>query len=214
MAALTVTSPEFAWSLSRGKRLFDLLAATLLAALSLPLLLLSALAVKLASPGPVLFRQQRVGKDGKTFDLLKVRSMTYNREQAGPGVTRQGDSRIFPAGAVLRRYKLDELPQFLNVIRGDMSLVGPRPDLAEYYAQLNDEHREILRVRPGMTGAATLQFRNEEALLAQVPAADLRHYYVKFLLPEKVEIDLNYARRATLLGDVKIILRTAGAMLG
>jgi len=203
-----VSAEKYRWSRSAGKRLFDLSLASFLFLVSQPLMLAAALAIKCSSPGPVLFRQVRVGKDGKTFSLLKFRTMIHGRRNAGPGLTRHGDPRIFPVGRWLRKWKLDELPQFLNVMKGDMSLVGPRPDLPEYLATLQGQQREIFWIRPGITGSATLKFRHEESLLAQVPPEDLRNFYISQVLPEKVQMDLEYGSQATFFSDAQIILRT------
>ena len=167
-----------------GKRLLDFLCAALVLIVLSPLLLLIALLVKLTSSGPALFRQVRVGRNGREFTLLKFRTMTHNRTQAGPGITRRGDARITPVGRVLRKWKLDEWPQFINVAAGDMSLVGPRPDLAQYWSALPADPRRVLCLRPGITGRATLQFRNEEEILGQVPAEQITSYYLNTLLPE------------------------------
>ena len=202
-----------AWSCSGGKRLFDLCIATSLMLVSLPVMVVAALVVKCASRGPALFRQGRVGKDGRIFQVLKFRTMVYGKRNVGPGVTQLGDPRIFPAGRWLRKWKLDELPQFFNVVCGDMSLVGPRPDLPGYMASLSEEQREILSLRPGITGAATLQFRHEEHLLAQIPAEELTQFYTSHLLPEKIGIELAYARDANLFSDIKILLRTVATIL-
>lgn len=199
------------WSHSAGKRIFDLAIATPLALISLPVMILTAVLVKCSSRGPVLFRQGRVGREGKTFQVLKFRTMVHRN--VGPGVTQQGDARIFPVGRYLRKWKLDELPQFINVLRGHMSLVGPRPDLPEYMAMLTGEQREILGLRPGITGSASLRFRHEEDLLAGVPADELQHFYVSRILPEKVQMDLAYAREATLFSDIKILFRTLATIL-
>jgi lipopolysaccharide/colanic/teichoic acid biosynthesis glycosyltransferase len=201
------------WSCSAGKRLFDLSIATALMLASVPVMVAAALVVKCSSRGPVLFRQDRVGQNGRIFQVLKFRTMVHGKRNVGPGVTQQGDPRIFAAGRWLRKWKIDELPQFFNVIRGDMSLVGPRPDLPAYLASLGEEQRKILALRPGITGSATLQFRNEEDLLASVPAAELADYYTSHLLPEKIRIDIDYARDANLLSDVKILLRTVASIL-
>jgi lipopolysaccharide/colanic/teichoic acid biosynthesis glycosyltransferase len=139
--------------------------------------------------------------------------MVHGPRNAGPGVTQQGDPRIFPAGRWLRKWKLDELPQFFNVVRGEMSLVGPRPDLPRYIASLGEEQKEILCLRPGIAGSATLQFRHEEDLLAQVPAQELVQFYVSRILPQKISIDMAYARQANLFSDVKILLRTVASIL-
>ena len=179
----------------------------------LPALALAAIVVKASSPGPVLFRQSRVGRDGKTFRLLKFRTMVHGDLNKGPGVTRQGDSRIFPAGRWLRHWKLDEVPQFFNVIRGDISLVGPRPDLPEYIASLNEEQREILSVRPGSTGAATLQLRNEERFAGAGASSPAAVFLYIALLPGKTGIDIAYARDASLWSDIKIAFRTLAKIL-
>lgn len=203
---------KYAWSRSTGKRLVDLVLASLLLLVSSPILLLTAVLIKCTSPGPVLFRQFRVGMGGKSFELLKFRTMIYGQPNLGPGLTPQGDPRVFPAGRWLRDRKLDELPQFFNVLRGDMSVVGPRPDLPEYVAVLTDEQSEVLLLRPGITGPATLRFRHEEDLLAHVPGDKLEHFYTSRILPEKVKMDLAYARNATFLSDTYILLRTVAAI--
>jgi lipopolysaccharide/colanic/teichoic acid biosynthesis glycosyltransferase len=201
------------WNQSKGKRLFDLFFAAVLLILVSPAMLIVALLVKTSSRGPALYRQWRVGKDGRQFQLIKFRTMGHASQQAGPSVTRAGDPRITAAGRVLRKWKLDELPQLLNVIRGEMSFVGPRPDVAEYITSLNREQQKILQLRPGLTGAATLHYRNEERLLSSVPVAELKRFYCSNVLPEKVRLDLEYARSAGFLSDLGILLRTAGAIL-
>jgi lipopolysaccharide/colanic/teichoic acid biosynthesis glycosyltransferase len=211
----TVTMPEAGvprivnpWSHSRGKRLFDVFVVSLALLLCLPLMALIAVVVAVTSRGPALFRQKRVGENGRAFELLKFRTMLHNPDNSGPGVTRSGDPRITPVGRILRRCKLDELPQLLNVLRGDMSLVGPRPDLPEFCRALAAEHRTVLTLRPGLTGWATLQFRHEEQLLAAVPKDQLVTYYRDTVLPQKAELDLAYAKRATFRGDLGILWRT------
>ena len=201
------------WNQSKGKRLFDLLFAAVLLILVSPAMLIVALLVKTSSRGPALYRQWRVGKHGRQFQLIKFRTMGHASQQAGPSVTRAGDPRITAAGRVLRKWKLDELPQLLNVIRGEMSFVGPRPDVAEYITSLNREQQKILQLRPGVTGAATLHYRNEERLLSSVPVAELKRFYCSNVLPEKVRLDLEYARSAGFLSDLGILLQTAGAIL-
>lgn len=196
------------WSHSRGKRMFDIFAASLVLLPCLPFMALIAVGVALTSRGPVLFRQKRVGERGRAFQLLKFRTMLYCSGESGPGVTRQGDPRITPVGRFLRRCKLDELPQLLNVLRGDMSLVGPRPDLPEFCLALAAEHQLLVELRPGLTGCATVQFRNEERLLAAVPKERLINYYVDTVLPQKARLDLAYAEKATFLSDLKILWLT------
>ena len=169
---VTVVHGTSVWNQSRGKRLFDLFLAAALLVLVTPLMLAVAFVVKLTSRGPIFYRQWRVGQEGREFQLIKFRTMRHAR-QPGPSVTRAGDPRITAAGRVLRKWKLDELPQLFNIIRGEMSFVGPRPDVAEYLASLNGEQRKILCLRPGITGLATLHYHDEEQLLSSVPGAQL-----------------------------------------
>jgi len=199
------------WCNSVGKRMFDLACGLPALLVSLPLLLIIAVAVRLTSKGPVLFRQDRVGRNGRQFKLLKFRTMTQG--MAGPSITARGDSRVTVVGRALRKTKLDELPQLLNVISGEMSLVGPRPELAEFLLELPPGQRNVRELRPGLTGLATLHFRHEEELLAQVPPERLRDYYTKTLLPQKIRLDLEYAGKASFLMDVTILLRTVLAIV-
>ena len=200
------------WTVSAGKRVFDLACAVPLALVTLPLMACIAVAIRLSSPGPVLFRQRRCGLDGHEFELLKFRTMHHRREQMGPGVTRAGDTRVTRIGRQLRKWKLDELPQFFNVLSGDMSMVGPRPDLAEYLAHLPPQLRGVLRLRPGITGWATLRYRNEEQVLANVPAGRQNDFYVRALLPRKARLDWAYGQRATLWTDLSVLARTVLAI--
>lgn len=197
------------WNLSLGKRVFDCVASGVAIVLTLPLMAIVAVAVKSSGKGPILFRQQRVGRDGRLFEILKFRTMHDRGQNSGLGVTRKGDSRITPLGRFLRKSKMDEFPQLINVLRGDMSLVGPRPDLPEVCETLPAEQRLIFRLRPGVTGWASLCFRNEEELLASIPEDQLDRYYVGTLFPEKARLALEYAKRATFLSDLKIVIRTA-----
>ena len=197
-----------AWNHSRGKRLFDVFVATLVLLPCLPLMALIAALVAVTSQGPVLFRQKRGGENGRTIELLKFRTMLHNLTSSGPGVTRSGDPRITLLGRLLRRCKLDELPQLLNVLRGDMSLVGPRPDLPEFCQALAPKYQAVLTLRPGLTGWATLRFRHEEKMLAAVPEEQLIHYYRDAVLPQKAALDLVYAEKASFLGDFGILWNT------
>ena len=200
------------WTESLAKRLFDLLFASLLVVFTLPAMILAGLAVKLTSSGSVLFRQERCGKDGQRFCLMKIRSMR-NSHEAGLTLTAANDPRVTPIGRVLRKWKLDELPQLLNVIRGEMTLVGPRPDLPEYVVRLSPEQQQILRLKPGITSDATIQFRNEEGLLADVPATIRGDYYLETILPQKLSMELEYASRASAFSDAAVLIRTASAIL-
>lgn len=189
-----------------AKRAFDIFFATAGLVLISPLLAALALGVKLSSRGPVLFRQQRVGKQGRLFNILKFRSMIVNAEELGPSITRDGDSRVTRFGRLLRKTKLDELPQLWNVLIGEMSFVGPRPEVPKYVALYTAEQKRVLALKPGITDLATLHFRHEEELLGTV--ADPEHYYLKHCIPLKIQLNLAYAQTATVWQDVKIIVRT------
>jgi lipopolysaccharide/colanic/teichoic acid biosynthesis glycosyltransferase len=200
------------WNYSLGKRLMDLGFAGLTLVATFPMALAVAALVKCTSRGPILFRQTRVGKDGRSFQLMKFRTMTQSEKPSGPQVTQKGDPRITRIGRFLRQFKLDELPQLLHVISGEMSLVGPRPDVPEFWAAADITLREALRLKPGLTGWATLHFRNEEERLAGIPAAEIAEVYINQILPEKAALDLEYAQRATLSSDLKIMFQTAFAV--
>lgn len=159
--------------------------------------------VKMPS-GPAIFTQQRVGRDGKLFTMYKFRSMTVGH--GGSSVSVAGESRITPLGAKLRKYKLDELPELWNVLIGDMSFVGPRPDVPGYADKLQGEDRLILNLRPGITGPASLKYRNEEEILAQVE--DPQKYNDEVIYPDKVKINLEYYYHHSLIGDIKLIIQT------
>lgn len=187
------------------KWLFDRVVAWLGLCLLWPVLLVIWTLIKVKMPGgPAIFAQQRVGKDGKLFTMYKFRSMTMGH--AGSSVSVAGESRITPLGAKLRRYKLDELPELWNVLIGDMSFVGPRPDVPGYADLLKGENRLILKLRPGITGPASLKYKNEEELLAQVD--DPQTYNDEVIYPDKVRINLGYYYHHSLLGDLKLILET------
>ena len=154
--------------------------------------------------GPVVFRQKRVGRDGKLFTMYKFRSMSVGH--GGSSVSVAGESRITPFGAVLRKYKLDELPELWNVLVGDMSFVGPRPDVPGYCDRLQGEDRLVLRLRPGITGPASLKYADEEELLARVD--DPVAYNDEVIFPDKVRINLDYYHNHTFTGDLKLIWQT------
>ncbi|PSH03957.1 MAG: hypothetical protein CXZ00_09060 [Acidobacteria bacterium] len=200
------------WCNAGGKRAIDLVLTIPALTVAGPAMLLIGACVKLSSGSPVLFRQRRFGKNGVEFDCLKFRTMTH--KGGGPGITRAGDPRVTRIGKVLRKWKLDELPQLLNVLRGEMSLVGPRPDLPEFITELDTANRNALALlKPGITGWATLHFRNEEDLLASAPPEALRSFYVQNVLPRKIALDLEYASRATFFSDLMILVKTFAAIL-
>lgn len=196
-----------AWSLSLSRRLLDASVALLvLLTLGLPMLVV-ALCVRLTSPGPAFFTQYRVGRKGRLFRIYKFRSMSCNAAATGPGLTRDGDLRVTALGRWLRRLKIDELPQFYNVLRGEMSLVGPRPKLPQYSAIRN------MPYRPGITGAATLAFRREEEILRSIPASQIDDFYHTHIQPLKARLDSRYMCRATLGSDLRMIGATLMACL-
>jgi len=201
------------WTLSRSKRLFDLLMSLPLLAFAAPVMAVTALAVRASSPGPLLFRQARVGKDGADFEILKFRTMRYAANGNGPRLTQREDSRITPIGRLIRRSRLDELPQLWNVIRGDMSLVGPRPDVPEFLAGLKPEEASLLKLRPGITSPASLEFRHEDELLPRdAGEQEMTRHYVEQILPEKIRLELDYAEKATLLTDLKVLFKTTAVL--
>lgn len=192
------------------KRVFDGgVAATGLVILS-PVLVLIGVLVKLSSSGPVLHRAWRAGLNGRPFALYKFRSMVVNADRLGVGITAQDDPRITPIGRVLRRTKLDELPQLINVLKGDMRLVGPRPEDPRYVALYTPEQRRVLSVRPGITSWASIQFRDEEMLLA---ASNVDDVYRTTILPQKLALDLDYVARRSFRLDLIILWRTVLAIL-
>ena len=189
-----------------SKRLFDLLGAAAALLLLSPLLLLAALAVKLDSPGPVFFRQERVGRHGVPFRIHKFRTMRSGA--AGLQITVEDDPRITRVGAFLRRTRIDELPQFIDVLQGTMSLVGPRPEVPRYVAFYPPGLRErALAVRPGITDPASLAYIDEGTRLAK--AADPEREYIEVILPQKLRQAADYAERATLWTDLGVLWRTA-----
>lgn len=190
----------------RGKRIFDIIVSGLGLVLLSPLLAGVSLLVKLTSQGPVLYKQIRVGKDERPFTLYKFRTMRQGADRDGPLVTSADDARITRVGLFLRRTKLDELPQLVNVLKGDMSLVGPRPEVPRYVRFYTEEQKRVFAVRPGITDRATIYFRDEERLLAQ--AEDREAFYVGEILPVKLKMNLEYLEEASFLTDVKIILQT------
>ena len=193
----------------RRKRLFDMVCAALGLLILSPVLLVCTLLVGLTSPGGVLFRQERIGKDGVPFTIYKFRSM--RKDNAGLKISTSRDTRITPVGRVLRKTKLDELPQLWNVLKGDMSFVGPRPEVREYTDLYTPEQRQVLLVRPGITGLASIRYRNENELLTA--SSDPNRTYIEEVMPAKLALDLNYIPRACVSYDIKLILETLVAVV-
>ena len=192
-----------------AKRVFDIVASTLgLIAVS-PLMLGVAIAIKATSAGPVFYSSRRVGRHGRHFGILKFRTMVVDADKIGPRVTVCDDPRITRIGCLLRRTKLDELPQLINVLRGEMSLVGPRPEDPRYVALYTKEQRAVLNVAPGITSPASLRYCDEQSLLT---GTDWETLYVKEILPAKLAIDLEYAKRPSLQRDLEVIAGTLKAL--
>lgn len=193
------------------KRLLDMALAGTALVVSAPLLAALGAAIKLDSPGPALFRQTRIGRGGRPFRMVKLRTMTVQDDRSGPQVTASADPRITRVGALLRRTKLDELPQLWNVLRGDMSIVGPRPEVPRYIEQYRPEWRRLLDVRPGLTDLASLAFRDEERLLAL--ADDRERAYTDVVMPMKLKLALDSLERTSVLDYFSTIAQTALAVL-
>lgn len=187
------------------KYIFDRVCALIGLIVAAPLLAVVALLIKIKMPdGPILYTQKRVGKDGKLFTIYKFRTMCVGTDQSSISVA--GESRITPLGEKLRRYKIDELPELWNVLIGDMSFVGPRPDVPGYADCLTGTDRDILRLRPGITGPASLKYRDEEYLLSQ--QADPKTYNDRVIFPDKVRLNLYYLNHYSFIDDIRMILCT------
>ena len=192
------------------KRLFDILASLVLLVLLSPVFLVLAIAIKLDSHGPVFYRQVRIGRGGKPFRIYKFRSMVVDADKKGLPITVGGDSRITRVGAFLRRTKLDELAQILNVLAGQMSFVGPRPEVPRYVERYTPYQRQVLLVRPGITDYASIAYRRENDMLAG--AADPERMYVEEIMPAKIELNMKYIREISPAADIRLIFRTIAAV--
>ncbi|NBX37948.1 MAG: sugar transferase [Flavobacteriia bacterium] len=189
------------------KRTFDVVVALGMLMLFLPLGCLLALCILLESRGGVFYRQERIGLHGKPFKLLKFRSMRPKADLEGKLTVGERDPRITRIGYVIRKVKLDEFPQFLNVLMGEMSVVGPRPEVAEYVNKYNEAQRKVLDYKPGITDVASLKYFEENKLLAQ--STDPERTYLEEIMPEKIRINLEYQRSASVLSDVHVVINTA-----
>jgi lipopolysaccharide/colanic/teichoic acid biosynthesis glycosyltransferase len=205
-------SGDFVLTERLTKRIFDIVTSGVALVILSPLMVLSALAIRLESRGPVFFRQERVGRFGKKFQIVKLRTMTHRQDSVTAQVTSGDDQRITRIGRFLRRTKIDETPQFWNVLRGEMSVVGPRPEVERFVSVFPKEFDEVLSVRPGITDLASISFVDEEARLRG--ASDVEKLYVESILPEKLKLQKAYVQRASFLLDMKIIILTGAAILG
>lgn len=190
------------------KRAFDFIFSFIGLILLSPIFLIISLLIALSSKGGVFYKQTRVGKDNIDFKVYKFRSMIVNADKKGLlSIGKDGrDPRITKIGYILRKYKLDELPQLINVLKGDMSLVGPRPEVRKYVDLYDDNQKEILKVKPGITDIASITFRNENDLLSQSPNPE--RYYIQEIMPKKISLSLEYVKTRTLIKDIKLIFKT------
>ena len=201
------TQTEYATENRRGsliaKRIFDVGVSLFCVVLFSPVLLIAALAVKLTSRGPVLYLQQRVGQNFQPFKIFKFRTMAFDADKRGALITVDRDPRITSVGHFLRKSKIDELPQFFNILRGDMSLVGPRPEVPKYVEMFRQDFAELLSIRPGLTDLASIEFRDESEVLGR--AADPEREYTEVILPRKISISREYMKDISLRNDLRII---------
>jgi lipopolysaccharide/colanic/teichoic acid biosynthesis glycosyltransferase len=196
--------------MNRIKRQFDLFFSFMGVSLFLPLGALIALMIKIEDGGPIFFIQERVGYRGKLFRMIKFRTMVREADKVGTAITIGNDPRITRIGRWLRRFKLDEFPQLFNVLKGEMSFVGPRPEVPRYVAAYNDREREVLDLIPGITDPASIIYRNESEILGKCD--DPEKQYIEKIMPDKIRINLEYARRANIMSDIFVILQTLGLL--
>jgi lipopolysaccharide/colanic/teichoic acid biosynthesis glycosyltransferase len=189
-----------------GKRIFDLILSIPSLIIFSPVFLLSAILIKLETPGYIIFCHERAGRDGRPFKLYKFRTMVKDAFKIGPSITSANDPRITKMGKLLRKFKVDEMLQIVNVVRGDMSVIGPRPEIKKYTDRFKKDYSEILKIKPGMTDYALIAFRNEEKILSQFN--DIEEGYVKEVLPEKIKLYRKYMEEMCLLTDIKIFFKT------
>ena len=189
-----------------GKRVFDIVVSLGALIVLLPFLLLISIWIKLSSKGAIFYKQERVGKEFKPFMLYKFRSMVVNADKIGPGVTSGDDPRVTKIGKILRRTKVDELPQLLNVLKGDMSLVGPRPELMKFVDTQKEAYKKVLSVKPGITDNASIAYRDEEEIMKQYDNKE--RAYIEEVLPQKIKLYNEYIDNISFMNDCKLILQT------
>ena len=188
------------------KRVFDFVCSTLGIIILSPVFIIISIMIKKGSDGPVFFKQIRVGEGGKDFELLKFRTMVVDAEKLGKQITVGNDNRITKIGSFLRKYKLDELPQLINVFKGDMSLVGPRPEVPRYVEMYNEVQRKVLEVKPGITDLASIRYKDENALLGE--AENPEEFYIKTIMPDKLALNVEYIKKSNVFFDIYIIVKT------
>jgi lipopolysaccharide/colanic/teichoic acid biosynthesis glycosyltransferase len=194
-----------------AKRVFDVIVSSLLIMIALPLWFVLALAIKLDTPGPIFHSGTRTGYRGRPFRIYKFRTMVAGAALRGPGITTADDIRITRVGRFLREYKIDEMPQLINVLKGEMSIVGPRPEDPRYVACYTPRQRSVLTVRPGMASPAAIKYRHEEEIL-ELAGEDWEEVYVNQVLPDKLELDLDYIERDSMLYDLAVLVRAVASL--
>lgn len=193
------------------KRLFDICASIFGIIILSPLFIIVAILIKATSKGPVIFKQERVGLNGKHFKIWKFRSMVVNAESKGLQITSNGDARITKVGGFIRKYKIDELAQLFNVLFGQMSFVGPRPEVPKYVAMYNDEQKKVLTVKPGITDLASIEYCDENSLIDA--SSDAEKTYIEEIMPAKLKLNLEYIEKAGFFYDIGLIFKTFGRIL-
>ena len=188
------------------KRMFDVICSSLGLIILSPMLIIVTILIKKGSDGPVFFKQIRVGENEKEFLILKFRTMVVDAEKLGKQITIGNDSRITKIGAFLRKYKLDELPQLINVFKGEMSLVGPRPEVPRYVKLYTEEQKEVLKIKPGITDLASLRYKDENDLLGD--KQDPEAFYINTVMPDKLSLNLEYMKKNNVIFDIYIIIKT------
>ena len=188
------------------KRIFDFLLSLFGIIILSPIFIIVSIAIKLDSKGSILFLQKRVGRHGKEFNIYKFRTMVTDAEKLGKQITVGKDNRITKVGAFLRKFKIDELPQLFNVLKGDMSLVGPRPEVPKYVALYNEEQRKVLDIRPGITDMASLRYKDENDILGKVDNPE--EYYINVIMKDKLNLNLEYIEKSNVFFDIYLILKT------
>ena len=194
-----------------AKRIFDVVVSAVVILIALPLWGIVAIAIKLDSSGPVFYRGKRIGKDGEPFHIYKFRTMVTGAAQQGPGITQGEYPRITAVGRFLRKLKIDEMPQLINVLKGEMSIIGPRPEDPRYVAHYTPTQRQVLQARPGMASPAFIKYRHEEEILAAA-GENWEKVYVTQVLPDKLQMDLAYVEQTSLLYDLRIFAQAAQSL--